>query len=148
MLPLTPYRAPYRAPPPIRPPEAKLQATPGSNPLPPKDLTQRGSFKALCMASAVAIYRMGNRSGAKIPGKMGKMENGPWLSSPNRAMQVCDAMYFSNPRCESRDFSSLDWAKTSDLCSAMCVAENYLCDAMRFHFDLRSRCGDPLRCRP
>ena len=34
------------------------------------------------------------------------------LSSPNRAMQVCDAMHFSNPRCESRDFRALDWTKT------------------------------------
>ena len=57
-------------------------------------------------------------------------------------MQVCDAMYFSNPRCESRDFRALDWTKTSDLCSAMCVAENHLGilgDAMRFHCDLHSR---------
>ena len=54
------------------------------------------------------------------------------LSSPNRAMQVCDAMYFSNPRCESRDFRALDWTKASDLCSAKCVAENRLCDAMLF----------------
>ena len=47
-------------------------------------------------------------------------------------MQICDAMYFSNPRCESRDFRALDWTKTSDLCSAMCDAENHLCGAMRF----------------
>ena len=39
-------------------------------------------------------------------------------------MQVCDAMYFSNPRCELRDVRALDGTKTSDLCSAMCVAEN------------------------
>ena len=52
------------------------------------------------------------------------------LSSPNRAMQVCDAMYFSNPPCESRDLRALDWTKTSDLCSAICVAANHLCDAM------------------
>ena len=47
-------------------------------------------------------------------------------------MQVCDAMYFRNPRCESRDFRASDWTKAGDLCSAMCVAENHLCDAMHF----------------
>ena len=70
------------------------------------------------------------------------------LSSPNRAMQVCDAMCFCNPRCKSRDFRASDGTKTSDLCSPMCIAENHLCDAKHFHSDLRSRCGNPLRCRP
>ena len=32
--------------------------------------------------------------------------------------------------------------KTSDLCCAMCIAENHLCDAMHIHCDLRSRCGN------
>ena len=38
-------------------------------------------------------------------------------------MQVCDAMYFCSPRCESRDVRALDGTETSDLCSAMCIAE-------------------------
>ena len=63
-------------------------------------------------------------------------------------MQVCDALYFCSPRCESRDVRALDGTKTSDLCSAMCIAENHLCDAMHFHCDLHSHCGNPLRCRP
>ena len=29
----------------------------------------------------------------------------PVLSSPHRAMQVCDAIYFCSPRCETRDAS-------------------------------------------
>ena len=38
-------------------------------------------------------------------------------------MQVCEAMYFCSPRCESRDVRALDGTETSDLCSAMCIAE-------------------------
>ena len=54
------------------------------------------------------------------------------LSSPNRAMQVCDAMCFCSPRCESRDIRALDGTETSDLCSAMCIAETTF--AMRCMF--------------
>ena len=54
------------------------------------------------------------------------------LSSPNRAMQVCDAMCFCNRRCEARDFRALDEAKTSDLCIAICIAGTDLCNAMHF----------------
>ena len=43
---------------------------------------------------------------------------------------------------------ALDGTKTSDLCSAMCIAENHFCDAMHFRYDLRSCCANPLRCRP
>ena len=68
-----------------------------------------------------------------------------WLSSPHREMQACDAICFCNPRCESRDCRALDGTTISDLCSAVCIAENV---AMHFHCDFRSRCGNPLRCRP
>ena len=54
------------------------------------------------------------------------------LSSPYRATQVCHAIYFCYPRYESRDFKSVAATKTSDLCSAMRIAENHLCDTMRF----------------
>ena len=41
-------------------------------------------------------------------------------------------MCFCNPRCESRDVRVSDGTRTSDLCSAMCTAENHLRDAMCF----------------
>ena len=59
-------------------------------------------------------------------------------------MQVCDAMCFRSPRCESRGVRALD--ETSDLCSAMCIAETTfsmrcICAAIRtlaavFHCDV------------
>ena len=76
------------------------------------------------------------------------------LSLPNRAMRVCDAMCFCNPRCDLRDSKALDGTKRGDFCSAICIAGSHLCDAryvftaIRFHCDLCSRCGNPLRCRP
>ena len=48
----------------------------------------------------------------------------PLPSSPHRAMQVCDAMCFCKTRCESCDVRALDGTETSDLCSAMCIAES------------------------
>ena len=52
-----------------------------------------------------------------------------------------------NPHMSSwEDF--LAPSKTSDCCSAMCIAENHLYVAMHFHCDSRSGCGNPLRCRP
>ena len=60
------------------------------------------------------------------------VRKGPLGSSPNRAMQVCDAMYFCSPRCESHDVRALDGTETSDLCSAMCIAKTSF--AMRYVF--------------
>ena len=62
-------------------------------------------------------------------------------------MQVCDAMYFCSPRCESRDVRALDGTETGDLCSAMCIAETTF--AMRCIFTaICTHCGNPLRYRP
>ena len=64
------------------------------------------------------------------------------------AMRVPNAMCFCNPRCESRDFRASDGTKTSDLCTAMCLAESHLCDPMHCQCNLRSCCGNPPSCRP
>ena len=63
------------------------------------------------------------------------------LSSPYRAMQVCGAMCFCSPECESRDFRAFDGTKTSGVRSVMCIAER---DSALQHIFT----GNPLRCRP
>ena len=70
-----------------------------------------------------------------------------------REMQVCDAMYFCNPRCESGDFKAVDGTKTSDLCSGDVHRRQsrLRCDACSLRFVLlrQESCrGNPLRCRP
>ena len=61
--------------------------------------------------------------------------SGPANSSP----KVCDATCCCNPRCDSRDFRAFDETKTSDLCSAMYIAENHLCNAFSLRFALSLR---------
>ena len=67
------------------------------------------------------------------PGR-GHLKDTRWLtlvlSSPNRAMQVSNAMCFCKPRCESRDFKGLDGTETSDLCSSMCISDKTSAFAM------------------
>ena len=59
-------------------------------------------------------------------------------------MQVCDAMYFCSPRCESRDVTALDGTVTSNLCSAMCIAETTF--AMRSIFIAISALTAEIHC--
>ena len=54
------------------------------------------------------------------------------LSSPNHAMQVCDAMCSCNPRCESRDFRGLDGSQFKQAISEVRCVSLKITFAMHF----------------
>ena len=55
-------------------------------------------------------------------------------------MQVCNAMCFSSPRCESHDFNALGGTNTSDLCSSQRILVAPYRAILRYY-----RCDTPYR---
>ena len=83
-------------------------------------------------------FRKGNfrRRMTAIVGNCGQLRTSalsPYLRAPNWTFPS--------------EFRVFDGTKTSDLCSAMCIAGHHLYHAMHLHCDLRSCCRKPLRCR-
>ena len=58
------------------------------------------------------------------------------LSSPSCAMQVCDVMYFCNPRCESREIRALDGGPKHAICAVRYASQEFAF-AMLFIISLR-----------